>query len=123
MHLEEIKSKFSWATDIASDWEEIADYLKGAGSEVPKIVIDLDNAESRYNWGDSSYVLDMTWYARYKPTIDLIIIGFTYIGFFFLLYKRLPDIIKGAGAITSIELQVKNDETSKSIHNGDKREW
>lgn len=43
----------------------------------------------------------MTWYSRFKPTVDLIIIAYSYISFAFLVFKRAPDIISGAGAITS----------------------
>lgn len=43
----------------------------------------------------------MSWYARFKPTVDLIIITYSYISFAFLVFKRAPDIISGAGAVTT----------------------
>ena len=42
----------------------------------------------------------MSWYSRYKPFVDGIIIGFSYLSFTFLVFKRLPEIISGSGAIT-----------------------
>ena len=68
---------------------------------VPRITIDFSNAENTlYNYGGEMYILDMAWYSRYKPIVDGLIVGFAYLGFIFLVFKRLPEIIKGSGAIT-----------------------
>ena len=71
-----------------------------ADEEIPKIEIDLSKAEGQYNYGDKVLALDMSWYTRYKPAVDAIIVAFSYIGFVFLVIKRLPEIVSGSGAIT-----------------------
>lgn len=100
LKLSSIKDKFAFANDINSMFSSIKEYLIDSGTTVPKITINLGSAEGKYNYGGSALVLDMKWYSRYKPIVDLIIIAFVYINFIFLIYKRLPDIISGAGAIT-----------------------
>lgn len=98
-----VKNKFGFIENIKTIFNTITDNLLNGEPEVPKIEINLSNSEGKYNYGDTAYILDMTWYLRYKPTVDLIIIAFAYIGFIFLVFKRLPAIISGAGAITDNE--------------------
>ena len=114
-----IKEKFSFAIDIQTSFTEIKTYLLDADSEVPQITINLANAEGKYNYGTNGKVLDMSWYSRYKPTVDKIIIAFCYINFIWLLFKRLPDIIAGAGAITERGNDVMNGY-KQSRRGGDK---
>ncbi len=95
-----IKSKFDFAFEFTTMIGQIKSYLLDSNSQIPVIEINLASAEGKYKYGNSAYVLDMTWYSRYKPTVDKIIIAFAYIIFIFIVFKRLPDIISGAGAIT-----------------------
>lgn len=97
----EVKAKFEFIENIKSAWNEISDLITSSDEEIPKIEIDLSKAEGKYNYGGKVLALDMTWYSRFKPTVDLIIIAYSYISFAFLVFKRAPDIISGAGAITS----------------------
>lgn len=86
----------------------IQSYLLDSEYQIPVIRINLSKAEGKYNYGQNAYVLDMTWYERYKPTIDNIIVAFAYLTFIFMVFKRLPDIISGAGAITEKSEDVEN---------------
>lgn len=85
--------------NIKGAFDDILLVLDDTTEEIPKITINLDNVESKYNYGDTALVLDMSWYGRYKPFVDTIIIAFSYLGFIWLVFKRLPDIISGAGMI------------------------
>ena len=95
-----VKEKFGFVDSIKTSWENITSLVINGQEEVPIIEIDLSHAEGKYNYGEKVRVLDMTWYSRYKPVVDAIIIAFSYIGFVFLVIKRLPDIVRGSGAIT-----------------------
>lgn len=95
-----VKEKFGFIEDIKTIWSNITDMITNGQEEVPQIVVDLSDAESKYNYGGQVVVLDMAWYAKYKPTVDKYIIAFSYITFIFYVYKRLPDIIRGVGAET-----------------------
>lgn len=94
-----IKEKFSFVTSVKDMFDDIVSMISQAG-DPPVISIDLTSIDSKYNFG-SSVNINFDWYVKYKPQVDKIIIGFAYIGYVFLLYKRLPSIITGAGAITS----------------------
>ena len=95
-----VKEKFLFIDSIKTSWESISSLVINGQEEVPIIEIDLSHAEGKYNYGEKVRVLDMTWYSRYKPVVDAIIIAFSYIGFVFLVIKRLPEIVSGSGAIT-----------------------
>lgn len=98
----EIKQRFGFVTHLQNNFVELKEYLFDSGNEIPKITINLGNTEGKYNYGQSAKVLDLTWYARYKVSVDLVIVALVYMFFIWNTYKRLPDIIGGSGAITSI---------------------
>ena len=98
--VETVREKFSFISSIKTAWETISNLVVSGQEEIPIIEIDLSSAEGKYNYGGKVRVLDMTWYSRYKPVVDAVIIAFSYIGFVFLVFKRAPEIISGAGAIT-----------------------
>ena len=87
--------KFNWVSDLYVFFEDFVDRL--TCNEPPKIPINLDNAESKYDWGGETYVLDMSWYARYKDSVDTILSGILWIFFLWRLFRRIPDIISGVG--------------------------
>lgn len=98
-----VKEKFGFIDSIKSSWENISSLLVNGEEKVPKIEIDLSRAETKYNYGGKVLALDLSWYARYKPTIDNFIVAFSYISFVFFVFKRAPEIISGAGAKTQKE--------------------
>ena len=109
--IDTIKDKFSFVEDSKNAWQEVNGLIQDGDPKIPKITIDFSKAESeKYNYGGKALVLDMTWYERYKPFCDGIIIGFAYLGFIFLVFKRLPDIISGSGAITE-----KSDDVQRGF--------
>ena len=97
-----IKNQFAYVDGLKENFAEVSGYLLQGSSKVPVITINLGNAESKYNYGSTSKVLDMTWYSRYKPTVDLIIIALVYIAFIWNVFKKLPSIISGASATTDL---------------------
>ena len=98
--LDDVREKFSFIENIKLAWDSISDLVTSGQEEIPKIEIDLSKTEGKYNYGGKVMALDMTWYARYKPAVDMVFIAFSYITFVFLVFKRAPEIISGAGAIT-----------------------
>jgi len=51
--------------------------------------------------------IDLTWYAKYKPTVDAILSSFIWVVFAYNTFKDLPSIISGVGsgahAVTHIQ--------------------
>ena len=90
--------KFGWVREVYIFAREIIGTLNADGSP-PRIPINLSASEGSINWGYDGYILDMSWYARYKPTVDSILSGILWIYFLWRLFKRIPDILSGAGII------------------------
>lgn len=66
-------------------------------SEPPVIYIHLEDAEGTIDYGGTVKALDMSWYERYKEDGDRIIGGFLWLGFLWMCFMRVSDIINGAG--------------------------
>ena len=66
-------------------------------TEPPVIWVHLENAESKfgYNFGDKQKIFDMTWYQKYKASVDGLLSGFLWLGYLWLLFKRAPAILGG----------------------------
>lgn len=92
------------------------------------ITVDLSKGESeKLNFGDEKInLLDVSWYARYKPFVDNIISAFLWIGFIFICWRNLPNIISGqsSGLTSAYTGYVKFDEnqngrttTTRTVNN------
>lgn len=92
----DIKSKFAFADNFLNFGSNLITILFDSDPEIPKIVIDFGLAESKYNYGGRTYALDMTFYDRFKPLVDNIIVSFSWLAFGYWIYKNLPEIISGA---------------------------
>lgn len=66
-------------------------------TEPPVIWVHLENAESKYgySYGDKQKIFDMTWYQKYKASVDGLLSGFLWLGYLWLLFKRAPAILGG----------------------------
>ena len=69
--------------------------LEHSFNDPPVIHMNLAAAESKYDWGMDAVVLDMSWYARYKPTVDSFLSAWIYLYFGYQVFTRLPNIING----------------------------
>ena len=78
-------------------------------SEPPVIWVHLENAESKYgyNYGDKQKIFDMTWYQKYKASVDGLLSGFLWLGYLWLLFKRAPSILGG--------MQLSSDDAPRSV--------
>ena len=91
-------SKFDFVNDIKYTWDYITGYVHLMIKTEPIITMDLGNANSKYNYGENLVFFNLQWYMPYKPYVDTLIVGFTYLWYFFIIYRKLPDIISGLGA-------------------------
>lgn len=78
-------------------------------TEPPVIWVHLENAESKfgYNYGDKQKIFDMTWYQKYKASVDGLLSGFLWLGYLWLLFKRAPAILGG--------MQLSADDAPRSV--------
>lgn len=84
----------------------------GPDSKPPVVYIHLEDAEGAIDYGGTTKALDMSWYQRYKEDGDRIIGGFLWLGFLWLLFKRVPAIINGGEMV---------QEYTAAIDRGSKR--
>lgn len=74
-------------------------FFKQDFNELPTelISVDLSQNESKVlNFGDKKItLLDVKWYERYKPFVDGFISCFLWMGFFLMLWKKLPALVNG----------------------------
>lgn len=89
------KGKFGFLPTL----KQFGDDLFGMTAETdpPVIWVHLEDAESKYGYvyGDKQKMLDLTWYQKYKPTVDGLLSGFLWLGYLWLLFKRAPSILNG----------------------------
>lgn len=114
---EKFKEKVGFIGQAKNVVNDITSSIELNPLEPPSITIDLTKANSKYDWGTSSIVLDLSWYAPYKPAVDFIIICFSYGFFFWNLFRELPNIINGiAGAgISRNSSAMRNDYINRNV--------
>lgn len=88
-----IKDKFNFINNVKKNVDDMSSVITDE-KNTPKLAI---NIKSKYYSG-SINVVDLSWYAPYKEYGDSIICMFCYLSFLWNIFKRLPDIIQGAGA-------------------------
>lgn len=78
----------------------------GGSYTAPELAISLGSSDKYgVDWA-SIKPMDLSWYAPYKETVDGIVSGFLWLGYIFLLIKRLPDLVRGAGMVTEDGIRV-----------------
>ena len=97
--LSEITDTFKGKFGFFSTLKQFGSDLFGMtpDTEPPVIWVHLENAESKfgYNYGDKQKIFDMTWYQKYKASVDGLLSGFLWLGYLWLLFKRAPSILNG----------------------------
>ena len=110
--LTEITDTFKGKFGFFSTLKQFGNDLFGMTPETepPVIWVHLENAESKfgYNYGDKQKIFDMTWYQKYKASVDGLLSGFLWLGYLWLLFKRAPAILNG--------MQLSNDEARASAN-------
>ena len=110
--LSEITDNFKGKFGFFSTLKQFGSDLFGMTPETepPVIWVHLENAESKfgYNYGDKQKIFDMTWYQKYKASVDGLLSGFLWLGYLWLLFKRAPAILNG--------MQLSNDEARASAN-------
>ena len=109
--LSEITDTFKGKFGFFSTLKQFGNDLFGMTPETepPVIWVHLENAESKfgYNYGDKQKIFDMTWYQKYKASVDGLLSGFLWLGYLWLLFKRAPAILGG--------MQLSADDAPRSV--------
>ena len=71
-------------------------FFSGLGTRPPVIYIDLGSSTS-WAIGGRTIFLDLTWYSKYKPTMDNVISAFLWLLFAWRLFLKVPGLLRGEG--------------------------
>lgn len=96
----------------------------------PKKLNDALNADSRsvlqfttagtknsyFSLPARTYSIDFSWYKPFKPTADVVISAFIYLGFAIAFFKRLPEIIQGAGVVYTGEVNFNESRLYEQVN-------
>lgn len=94
-----LTANFSFVSTIVETSDNISAIFAGDFDEPPYIEMDFSLAESeKYDYGGKAVALDMSWYERYKPSVDTILSVIIYVCFFWRLFVGLPNMINGQAA-------------------------
>jgi cellulose synthase/poly-beta-1,6-N-acetylglucosamine synthase-like glycosyltransferase len=117
-YVSSIQEKFAFVDSIKLTIDSFMEFFKGDFNTPPNITVNLSSAKGRFKYGTTAKAIDLSWYAPYKPTVDKVIIGFAYGGFFWIMFMRLPDIISGSGALVVNATKVQSGEYKKMSRRG-----
>lgn len=109
--VEALRTEFSFADSIIDTFEMFSGSFLDFDSSPPVIYIDLSAAETLYDWGPEVVFVDFSWYARYKPTVDVLLSAFLWLVFFWRVGIHLPNIIRGVAGDVPGGISSANTET------------
>lgn len=98
-----ITSKFNFVDNIKTNVNDMINIITDE-TKTPKFEL---NVNSKWYQGKVT-VVDFGWYDDYREFGDNVICMFCYLSFLWNIFKRLPDIIQGAGA-SSYSVDMVND--------------
>lgn len=96
--VEALLERFSFLRSIVDSGKAIGESLSGIDTEPPIIYVELDDSTGKYDYGERAVVLDMRWYADYKPTVDAILSAVFWALFCWRMFIHAPNIISGVAS-------------------------
>lgn len=107
-----VKSKFAFIESIKIAINSIKDLLNSTGNPP---VVTVNVGSTKYTDATNVKVIDMSWYAPYKPYGDLVATGFAYAFFIWYIFINIPGIIMGSsGTIYTTSYTVTTEDNPQS---------
>ena len=97
--VEALTLKYPYLDTFLALGADLKAFFLGLGTTPPVIYINLGASEGSYNIGGQEVFMDLSWYARYKPTMDAVIGGFIWLWLAWRIYLSIPGIISGASGV------------------------
>jgi hypothetical protein len=89
-----IRSRFSFVDSIIDTSKGIINRINSSKSNnAPKMTLELDIRGEKKN----VTIIDMSWYAKFKPYGDIVIGGMIIVFFVWRMFRNAPNIINGVG--------------------------
>jgi hypothetical protein len=108
--INQIKERFLWTNSVVQIFNQTIGSL--VSSDNPPVVKIKGKEGTVLNF-DEVVLMDFSWYEPYRITINNLLSAIIYMFYFYALYKRLPDIIAGAGMVTIYDSKIQ-DYTMKN---------
>lgn len=102
-----LRAKLGFIDDFQTAGTYLLNFLKNLGGGSPP-VLTIALWQTKYT-GAQTVTIDFSWYAPYKPTVDKLLAGMIYVTFIWNVFRRLPDIIQGAGMVSNSAASIEND--------------
>ncbi|MBQ8237036.1 MAG: hypothetical protein IJZ39_02655 [Oscillospiraceae bacterium] len=90
-----VLAEFPFVAPIVETGQFIGSAMSGMETSPPIIYVDLGASRGSYELGGKVAFIDLTWYAEYKPTVDMLLSALLWIVFWWKMFKRLPGLISG----------------------------
>ena len=74
-------------------------------------------SNSYYSIPAKSYSVDFSWYAPFKGVGDTVVSCFMYLGFLFVFFKRLPEILHGSGILYFVSVVFSENNLGNFVKN------
>ena len=113
-----IRSEFGFVDSVIDTVGVFFDFFTSQKFETPPLVnINLGSSEGKYDYGTSALALDMSWYKRYKPSVDVILSAFLWLVFVWNTFMDLPGIVSGVGN-TAVSTDIAIEQYQKEKYGG-----
>ena len=114
-----IKEHFSFVDKFIVVFKSFETFFKERDfTTAPKISVNLSSAEGNYNYGVSSVAVDLSWYDRYKPSVDIILGSIIWAVFLWNTFRDLPNIVRGVGGAHIVNTSSEDDGLSSGERQG-----
>lgn len=113
--VEALRSEFSFADSIIETFNLFSGSFLDFDTSPPVITIDLGAAEGSYFFGNETVFIDLSWYSRYKPTVDSLLSAFMWLVFLWRVGIHLPNIVSGSSGSVPGGIVPSNSETRLTV--------
>lgn len=100
-HITNLRQNFSFVDSIYTAGNTVITSLNTiSGNTSPEIIVHLSSKTFGASYGQKDVVINFEWYKPYKNTVDFLLSSILWVAYIWLLYKRIPEIIRGNGMIS-----------------------
>ena len=110
-----IKAKFAFMDSLIDTVQVFTNFFENnTFGEPPTITVNLSSSSTSIDYGMSAKMVDFSWYAPYKDSIDFLISSILWVVFAWNTFKDLPCIIGGIGSAAHSTAAIDTDKVGSA---------
>lgn len=110
-----IKAKFAFMDSLIDTVHVFTNFFEhNSFGEPPTVTVNLSSSTTAVDYGMSAKMVDFSWYAPYKDTIDFLISSILWVVFAWNTFKDLPSIIGGVGSAAHSTAVIDTDKVGSA---------